>query len=61
MRKVCKKNNENTGELNVKSIVDFANQIFTTNNLARNLVQNDFTGAWRHPCGGGGTIFGWEV
>ena len=41
--------------------VDFANQIFTTNNLARNLVQKDFTNAWRHPCGGGGTIFGWEV
>ena len=61
MRKVCKKNNENTGELNVKNIVDFANQIFTTNNLARNLVQEDFTGAWRHPCGGNGTIFAWEV
>jgi hypothetical protein len=61
MRAVCKKNNDKTGELNIKEVVDFANQIFTTNNLARNLVQNDFTGAWRHPCGGGGTIFGWEV
>ena len=61
MRAVCKKNNDKTGELNIKDVVDFANQIFTTNNLARNLVQKDFTNAWRHPCGGGGTIFGWEV
>ena len=61
MRAVCKKNNDITGELNVREIVNFADQIFTTNNLARNLVQKEFSDAWRHPCGGGGTIFGWEV
>ena len=61
MRKVCKKNNDKTGELNVKEIVDFANQIFTTHNLASNLRQINFDGAWRHPCGGNGTIFAWEV
>jgi hypothetical protein len=61
MRKVCKKNNDLTGELNVSEVVDFANQIFTTHNLARNLKQIEFKGAWRHPCGGNGTIFAWEV
>jgi hypothetical protein len=61
MKAVCKKNNDKTGELNVRNIIDFTNQIFTNNNLGRNLVQKEFTGAWRHPCGGGGTIFGWEV
>ena len=61
MRKVCKKNNEKTGELNVKEIIDFANQIFSTHNLARNFTQASFNGAWRHPCGGNGTIFAWEV
>jgi hypothetical protein len=61
MRKVCKKNNDKSGELNVKEIVDFANQIFTTHNLAKNLKQVEFKGAWRHPCGGNGTIFAWEV
>ncbi len=61
MRKVCKKNNEKSGELNVKEIVEFANQIFTTHNLAKNLTQTEFIGAWRHPCGGNGTIFAWEV
>ena len=46
---------------NVKEIIDFANQIFSTHNLARNFTQASFNGAWRHPCGGNGTIFAWEV
>jgi hypothetical protein len=42
-------------------MVDFANDIFVSKGLVSNLELVDFYGATRHPCGGDGTVFAWEI
>jgi hypothetical protein len=55
---VCESNG---GSLSVRPIVEFADGIFRI----RELVEGQFCRApfeaWRHPCGGRGVVFGWEV
>lgn len=55
---VCLQNN---GDLSVRPLVEFADGIFRV----RELVEGPFCRAnfeaWRHPCGGRGVVFGWEV
>jgi hypothetical protein len=58
---VCKTNNPETGDINIKDMVDFANEVFTSKGVVRNLEVSDFFEATRHPCGGDGTVFGWEI
>jgi len=58
---VCKSNNSETGEINIRDLVDFANEIFVSKGIVRNLEVKDFYEATRHPCGGDGTVFGWEI
>ena len=58
---VCKPNNPDTGEINIRDMVDFANEIFLSKGLVRNLEVMDFYEATRHPCGGDGTVFAWEI
>ena len=41
--------------------MNFADTIFTGLGLVLPVVESDFNNAWRHPCGGSGTIFGWEI
>ncbi|HUW87062.1 MAG TPA: hypothetical protein VMW30_01595 [Candidatus Paceibacterota bacterium] len=61
VREVCRKNDPSKGELGITPMIEFANQIFTSRNLVKEVITKDFEGAWRHPCGGKGKIFGWEV
>jgi hypothetical protein len=61
VKEVCKKNDPKDGEYSVIPLVEFADGIFTTKNLVRPMELVQFKGAWRHPCGGDGTIFGWEL
>lgn len=61
IRKVCHTNDRAKGELEIMPMIEFANQIFTSRNLVKEVIAKDFEGAWRHPCGGKGKIFGWEV
>lgn len=58
---VCAVNDPVNGEININETVQFANEIFTFQNLVTKLVMEDFYDANRHPCGGDGTIFAWEI
>lgn len=58
IRKVCE---DNGGALSIRPVVEFADAIFKIRGfVAREYVSAQFEG-WRHPCGGRGVVFGWEV
>jgi len=61
LRETCKVNDPINGILNVGPLVDFADAIFQKEGVVISHHRETFLGAWRHPCGGNGTIFGWEV
>lgn len=61
LRATCKENDPVNGILNVGPLVDFADTIFRKEGIVKSHARQVFVGAWRHPCGGDGTIFGWEV
>lgn len=61
LRDTCKENDPINGILNVGPLVSFADAIFQKEGVVKNHHRETFEGAWRHPCGGYGTIFGWEV
>ena len=61
IRKVCRTNDPVNGSLSVLPMVGFANEIFANLGLVKPLQVSTFSNAWRHPCGGKGQIFGWEV
>ena len=61
IREVCRKNNPNSGEYSAIPMVEFANEIFTSRGLVKEFQVQNFENAWRHPCGGSGVIFGWEL
>jgi hypothetical protein len=58
IRKVC---HNNGGRLSVVPLIEFADAVLRVRNEVEGpLVQVPFE-AWRHPCGGNGVVFGWEV
>lgn len=58
IRKVC---HNNGGRLTVTPLLQFADAVLRVRNEVEGpLVQVPFE-AWRHPCGGNGLVFGWEV
>ena len=61
LRATCKENDPTNGTLTVEPLLDFADTIFRTQGITNDHSRVTFTNAWRHPCGGSGTIFGWEV
>jgi hypothetical protein len=61
VRTVCKLNGAPGGKLSVLPMAEFADEIFTSKNLVKPLRVKEFKNAWRHPCGGNGQIFGWEI
>jgi hypothetical protein len=61
VRGVCHKNDPSSGSLEVTPMIEFANEIFVSRNLVKPMLIRNFEGAWRHPCGGKGKIFGWEI
>jgi len=61
VREVCRKNDPELGIYTARPMIDFANEIFLNRGLVKNLVTAEFKDAWRHPCGGNGIIFGWEL
>ena len=51
----------NEGTLSPRPLVEFADGIFGIKELVLgNFIKADFE-AWRHPCGGRGVVFGWEI
>lgn len=61
IKEVCKKNDPNHGYYSARPMIEFANEIFVSRKLVKNLQIKEFKNAWRHPCGGAGIIFGWEL
>lgn len=52
---------KNQGPLVIDEIAGFADQIFEGLNLTDPLVATRFKGAWKHPAGGNGTVFAWQI
>ena len=42
-------------------MIEFANEIFKHKGLVKELLVKDFKNAWRHPAGGNGKFFAWEL
>ena len=61
IREVCRKNDPISGDYSPLPMVEFASEIFTSKKLVKELHVKTFENAWRHPCGGRGIIFGWEL
>lgn len=61
IRKVCRRNDRQAGKIEPEDLVDFADSLFQDLDLVIAHERTEFTGLWRHPCGGNGLVFGWEV
>jgi len=61
IREVCKKNDPINGLINCTDVVNVADLQFRNANVVKQFVTQNFSGLWRHPCGGRGTVFAWEV
>jgi hypothetical protein len=61
LKEVCRLNDPVNGLYTVKPLVEFADEIFQSKGLVKPVQILDFEGAWRHPCGGLGSIFAWEI
>jgi len=61
LRKVCRLNNPDSSAYSVKPLLEFADEIFQSKGLVNPVQILDFQNAWRHPCGGNGSIFAWEI
>lgn len=61
IRDVCHKNDPIKGVLDLVPILDIVDHWLTLHNLTRPLAKLDFNDGWRHPTGGNGSVFGWEL
>jgi hypothetical protein len=61
IEKVCNLQKEDGGVLDPIRMANYANLLFEAEGLVHPLETQPFSGAWRHPCGGDGLIFGWEI
>ena len=61
IREVCRKNDPAKGSLSVIPMIEFADEIFQNRGLVKPVIAKGFSNAWRHPCGGYGYIWGWEL
>lgn len=61
IREVCRKNDPLEGKLSVMPMVEFANEIFLARKLVKPVIVKPFKNAWRHPCGGSGYVWAWEL
>ena len=51
----------NQGPLTIEPVADFADQVFENLNLTDPIIKRSFAGAWKHPAGGNGTVFAWQI
>ena len=58
---VCRLNDPVNGEYPLLPMAEFADEIFQSKKLVHQLQVQDFSGVWRHPAGGNGKVFGWEL
>lgn len=62
LKQVLYGNDKTTGVLRGEDLVNAADAMFRKDDLVvGDLVVEPFHGLWRHPCGGNGVVFAWEV
>jgi len=61
IRNVCHRNDPINGILDLIPILEMVNHWLTSHNLTNQIIKLDFEDAWRHPTGGSGSVFGWEL
>ena len=61
LRKVCHKNDPADGVLDPMEMVYLSNEMLRRSGHVADYAVAEFAGAWRHPCGGAGVVFGWEL
>jgi hypothetical protein len=61
IREVCRMNDPENGAYPLMPMIEFANEIFQHKGLVKDLKVKDFKNAWRHPAGGNGKFFAWEL
>lgn len=61
LKETCRQVNPTTYEYSVLPLVELADQIYTSMGYVRPLNLKQFEDAWRHPAGGKGWVFGWEI
>jgi hypothetical protein len=49
------------GEYSIRPMVRLATHMLTTEGLAGETAESQFSGAWAHPCGGQGIVAAWKV
>lgn len=58
---VCQRAGMENNSLHMRFLLDIAEIILERLGKTSPLVSKEFSNAWRHPLGGNGVIFGWEV
>jgi hypothetical protein len=58
---VCKKAGMPNNELDMLSLLEIADFIIQKQKLTGPVIIREFENAWKHPLGGNGLVFGWEL
>ena len=61
VRSVCHKNDPRLGILDPMEMVYLARAMLERSGLVLDFASAGFRNAWRHPCGGSGVVYGWEI
>lgn len=61
IREVCRKVDPIKGEYSPRPLIDFADEILVSMGLVKPALLRSFENAWRHPAGGYGLVFGWNI
>jgi hypothetical protein len=59
--KVCKLAGMPNNKLDLDYLLQIADFIIQKQNVTAHLKTRNFTNAWKHPLGGNGVVFGWEI
>ena len=61
IRGVCHSNDPINGQLYLTPLITIVNRHLSAEGLISDHCVKRFQNAWRHPCGGNGRVFAWEV
>ena len=61
IRRVCRTNDPVDGVLKSDDLIKNADLQFKNAGVVNKLVTKPFSDLWRHPCGGKGNVFAWQV
>ena len=61
IRQICANNNATTGQIDPLAMVKIADSLLTSLGWTKPVEFTRFSNLWRHPTGGSGVVFGWEV